>query len=364
MTSGSDGPGGFGQEAPDQVGAAGGRGGWASIRARLAPESRAGRDGEEAEAPGEDGRGLGDGLRVHVLGERRRADGGVRPLEGLIDRLGGGGAERGHRIAHHRPSSVGRVDIVARLVELLGHAESEHQLVGDIVGEDLLELPDARRDLRFLIDEAEPAPPQVGRADRCRERDAGGAGDHAEGMGRRDVRVGGQVDRDTALRERLLGELKHRAGERGLLLGVGCAAEEGGDLRAVVPRLGVAARNRTGGGYGPDPEIDEAVGDLSLRLRLRGRRHQRGHGLRGRRHRRARPEGPPSPGGAHRLRGRGHRGVREESGSPGRGRIPGSRPTRVADPPTPAARRRHGIGSGRLTACQTEDQVRLKVSLR
>ena len=102
--------------------------------------------------------------------------------------------------------------------------------------------------------------------------------DHAEHVRGRLVGVVGEGDRHPAEGEGLLHPLEDGAVERGDLLGGGLAAEEAGDLRAVVPGVGAAARQGVGVEERAAAEVEVGVVDRdrrgSRRRRRRGRREK------------------------------------------------------------------------------------------
>src|SRR5208337_1893351 len=135
--------------------------------------------------------------------------------------------------------------IIARLVVVLADPKSEHELVGDVVGDDPFKLIKRLSGLRFLVDEAKTAGPNLRHSDGPWGCITGGIGDQANCVGGRVGRVQGQRDGNSALLECLRDLLHDNVVEGGHLLSARLTAKEASDLRAVIPGLGVAGRDGT-----------------------------------------------------------------------------------------------------------------------
>ena len=176
--------------------------------------------GREAGEPAGHGRRLGHGGlwsdHLCVLDARRAR--GVRRGEGCLQCLGRGLAERGIRVDHHRPVRIPCVYVFTSLVVVLADPKSEHELVGDVVGDDPFKLIKRLSGLRFLVDEAETAGPNLRHSDDPWGCITGGIGDQAKCVGGRVGRVQGQRDWNSALLECLLDPLHDNVLEGGHLL--------------------------------------------------------------------------------------------------------------------------------------------------
>ena len=131
-----------------------------------------------------------------------------------------------------------------------------------------------------LIDEAEAVAPHLRHADCGAERRAGGVRDQADGVERGDIRISGQRNRNTALAEGLLDPLEDGTVKTLDLLGRGLTAKEVGDMSTVVPRQGVAGRDRTLLWVGPCAQVQEGIyGTGDAQRTLPGRRWRKRVGL-------------------------------------------------------------------------------------